>query len=117
MAVKNFGIKMDEGAYALLKVRAKQSNVMIGKMIENFLGSFEIRLDRAYKHANIENRDAEIDRLLTRIIFNADKEQWDEKKFIAECENIGIDVITDKATRTLWTPKIELPEDDNDTKN
>lgn len=116
MADKNVGIKMDENAYALLKLRAKQLGVKIGPMVENLLGSLELRLKNAYEKSEIKDKSNDADRLLVRAILESDRYGWNEKKLLTECGRVKIGLLRDSLDKRGWLPEIQIPKNDNEKK-
>ena len=66
MARKNFQLKMSPEHHKQLKFRAKQLGKPIGELIENLVGSLELRLEEAYKVAEIQR--GLIDDLMLRVL-------------------------------------------------
>jgi len=74
--IKSFQIKMDSQAHRLMKQRAQQLQVSIGELINNLLGSLEIRLERYKKIAgfDLSVRNDELDARLIKFLMYIDKE-------------------------------------------
>ena len=77
MARKYFQIKMNPKHHEQLKARAKQLGIPIGEYVENIVSSMEVRLEAAYKIAEIQR--GLIDDLMLRVLIkhaiSIDKEE------------------------------------------
>lgn len=108
---KSFQIVMDDKAHRLLKNRAKTMGLNIGQLVENLLGSLELRIQRAYDVAEF-NR-AEIcqasDREIMGAIFKADRDGWSDKEIEDVVRKIHSGLVENWFSTQDWTPKIRLP--------
>jgi uncharacterized protein YdaL len=109
MSTKPFQIKMAAEAHKRLKERANQLDFTIGKMIENLLASFELRVLRARKRIE-ENeeidsiyKDSSLDARIMKLIFTKDRDELTDKQY-----NKEIKKLVDTLTGETWQPKIKI---------
>jgi hypothetical protein len=109
MSTKPFQIKMAAEAHKRLKERANQLDFTIGKMIENLLASFELRVLRARKrieeHEEIDSiyKDSTLDASIMELIFTKDYDELSDAQF-----NKGIKKLVDTLTGKTWQPEIKI---------
>jgi hypothetical protein len=109
---------MSSAAYAMLKKRAKHLGLSTGKLVENLLAAMELRLQRAYAAAQIdETRVSEkSDKLMIEAILIGDGEgwadNWGNKKMAQYLSFIRKDILEDAGPGATWTPKIHIADDD-----
>jgi len=109
---------MSASAYAMLKRRAKHLGLSTGKLVENLLASLELRLERAYAAANIDGEQVseKSDKLMIEAILIGDGEGWSdnwENKTMAQYLSfVRKDILNDAVQAAVWTPKIQIADDD-----
>ncbi len=91
--VKSFQIKMEPKSHGLLKHRAQQLQVSIGELLNNLLGSLEIRLERYKQLAgfDLSVRNDELDAKLIKFLMYIDKEGITETDAQAKLDTIKND--------------------------
>jgi len=112
---------MNPTAYDILKQRAKTLGISTGQMVENMLASLELRLERAYKLAEIKPEQIceKSDRLMIEGILKKDKNNWTEQFFSDRVlAKVKLELLHDASPRYVWTPEIKLADDEQeDTKS
>lgn len=109
---------MSASAYTMLKKRAKHLGLTTGKLVENLLASLELRLERAYAAAQIDDDQIseKSDKLMIEAILIGDgkgwSDNWENKNMVQYLSFVRRDILED-ATRThTWTPAIHIADDD-----
>jgi hypothetical protein len=111
---------MSAAAYTMLKKRAKHLGLSTGKLVENLLASLELRLERAYAAAHIdENRVSDqSDKLMIEAILIGDGEgwsdNWENRKMAQYLSFVRQDILDDVSPVPTWRPKIHIADDDGD---
>jgi hypothetical protein len=111
---------MSAAAYTMLKKRAKHLGLSTGKLVENLLASLELRLERAYAAAHIdENRVSDqSDKLMIEAILIGDGEgwsdNWENRKMAQYLSFVRQDILDDVSPVPTWRPKIQIADDDGD---
>lgn len=109
---------MSASAYSMLKRRAKNLGLSTGRLVENLLASLELRLERAYSAAQIDENQVsgKSDKLMLEAILIGDGEGWSdnwENKTMAQYLSFVRKDILDDVSQTLaWTPIILIADDD-----
>ncbi len=105
---------MDAGAYEILKHRAKTLGISTGRLVENLLGSLELRLKRAYNESKIDpgNICQKSDRMMIEVILKADQtgdsDNWETHKLQIGLTNVRHELLKDVVTKYKWEPEIQL---------
>ncbi len=112
MSVKPYQVKMEPQAHERLKKRAKQLGITIGEMIENLLASFELRMKKAHKTLEGNERidvsgldSAEVDTALIKILLAKDYRDLTDKEF--EKEQIRV---LSSLRKDEWKPEIKFDD-------
>lgn len=111
---------MSAAAYLLLKRRAKHLGLSTGRLVENLLASLELRLERAYAAAHIDEIQVseKSDKLMIEAILIGDGEGWSdnwENKTMAQyLAFVRKDILEDASQASTWTPRIHIANDDLD---
>jgi len=105
---------MDGSAYNVLKSRAKILGISTGQLVENLLGSLELRLERAYDESTIKSEDIclKSDRMMIEAILKADQtgdsDNWKYHPLQIELYNISQEILLDKVEKYPWRPEVKL---------
>jgi hypothetical protein len=109
---------MSAAAYAMLKKRAKHLGLSTGKLVENLLAAMELRLQRAYAAAHIDETQVseKSDKLMIEAILIGDGEgwadNWENTKMAQYLSFIRKDILEDASHNATWRPKIHIADDD-----
>ena len=109
---------MSSSAYAILKKRAKHLGLSTGKLVENLLASMELRLQRAYVAAQINEIQVseKSDKLMIEAILIGDGEgwsdNWENKKMAQYLSFVRKDILDEVNRLSTWKPKIHIADDD-----
>ena len=109
---------MSASAYTMLKKRAKHLGLTTGNLVENLLASLELRLDRAYAAAHIDEgqKSGKSDKLMIEAILIGDgkgwSDNWANKNMAQYLSFVRRDIIEDATRAPSWTPAIHIADDD-----
>ena len=109
---------MSASAYTMLKKRAKHLGLTTGKLVENLLASLELRLERAYAAAHVDDDQIsdKSDKLMIEAILIGDgkgwSDNWENKNMAQYLSFVRRDIIEDAKGTPTWTPAIHIADDD-----
>ena len=109
---------MSASAYTMLKKRAKHLGLTTGKLVENLLASLELRLERAYAAAHIDDDQIseKSDKLMIEAILIGDgkgwSDNWENKNMAQYLTFVRRDILEDTTHNPTWTPAIHIADDD-----
>ena len=109
---------MSASAYTMLKKRAKHLGLTTGKLVENLLASLELRLERAYTAAQIDDDQVsgKSDKLMIEAILIGDgkgwSDNWENKNMAQYLTFVRRDILEDAMHTPTWTPAIHIADDD-----
>ena len=109
---------MSASAYTILKKRAKHLGLTTGKLVENLLASLELRLERAYSAAQIDDDQIseKSDKLMIEAILIGDdkgwSDNWENKNMAQYLSFVRKDILEDVSRTRAWTPAIHIADDD-----
>jgi len=109
---------MSASAYSMLKRRAKHLGLTTGKLVENLLASLELRLERAYVAAHIDDDQisGKSDKLMIEAILIGDgkgwSDNWANKNMAQYLSFVRRDILEDATRTPTWTPAIRIADDD-----